>query len=97
MTANLLSNCSLGRQTEQLNLQLELEGPKYCAELDKRRLRGLQGWIDSGWPGSYVQAYKSGQPWRKKIQDEKCRYKKKYDQTSPKQRESLIGGTRATR
>lgn len=49
---------------------LGLESMKYCAFLDKHGVKPK--WSDSG-PSSYSKAYKDGDPWRKKIQDQKTR------------------------
>lgn len=53
---------------------LELEGTRYCAFLKEHR-------VSPRWeppcPSHYDTGYKAGQPWRKKIQDEKCRAKTK--------------------
>ena len=83
-------------------IQSNLEGLKYCKELDRRRLRIPSAWISDGCPDTYANAYNStAEPcWRKKIQDEKYRYGRKYKQTSPTQRENLIQqvpSARATR
>jgi hypothetical protein len=51
---------------------LELEGPKYCAFLQDHGVRPK--WSDSG-PVSYLKSYQAGEPWRKKVQDEKTRAK----------------------
>ena len=49
---------------------LGLESTKYCAFLDNHGIR--PNWPDSG-PSTYSKAYKDGDPWRKKIQDQKTR------------------------
>ena len=51
---------------------LVLEGPKYCAFLQDCGIRPK--WSDSG-PASYPKSYQTGEPWRKKVQDEKTRAK----------------------
>ncbi len=51
-------------------IKIGLKGPQYCSFLHERGIRPK--WLD-GAPASYPQAYKDGQPWRKKIQDEKAR------------------------
>ncbi len=51
---------------------LELEGPKYCAFLQDHEVKPK--WSDSG-PMSYPKSYQTGEPWRKKVQDEKTRAK----------------------
>jgi len=55
---------------------LLVEGPKYCAEMDKRSVPPPREWLDEGWPRSYSQAYKDTK-WRKRINDEKYRMTKK--------------------
>jgi hypothetical protein len=49
-----------------------LKGPKYCSFLDKYGTRPK--WSDSGL-ASYLKSYQAGDPWRKKVQDEKTRAK----------------------
>ncbi len=49
---------------------LGLESTKYCAFLDNHGV--TPKWSDSG-PSTYSKAYKDGDPWRKKIQDQKTR------------------------
>ena len=51
-------------------IKIGLKGPQYCSFLHERGIRAK--WPE-GAPASYPQAYKNGQPWRKKIQDEKAR------------------------
>jgi hypothetical protein len=77
-------------------IQSGLTGQKYCAALDSRRLRLPDRWIEEGCPRTYVQAYRDTQ-WRKRIQDEKCRYRELYDRTSKHEREIIIQGDMATR
>lgn len=72
-------------------LQNNVEGRSYCLALDKRRLGVPQAWLDEGCPKTYTEAYvANGFGWRKRIQDEKSRFKKKYDQTSPAERERIV-------
>lgn len=66
------------------------EGPKYCKTVDERKLKIPPEWIQGGCPRTYTEAYRAGQPWKKRIQDEKSRYKKKYDQTPTAEREKLL-------
>jgi hypothetical protein len=66
------------------------EGLKYCKTLDERKLAIPAAWIQDGCPKNYPDAYKAGQPWQKRIQDEKSRYKKKFDQTPAAEREKLL-------
>lgn len=49
------------------------KGTKYCFYLDSHRIRPK--WSDEPAPHTYAKGYASGDPWRKKIQDEKTRAK----------------------
>ena len=49
-----------------------LKGTKYCSFLDRYGTRPK--WLDSG-PPTYFKSYQAGDPWRKKVQDEKTRAK----------------------
>jgi hypothetical protein len=71
-------------------IQAGARGPKYCKILDGRNLTICADWIESGCPKNYADAYKAGQKWQKRIQQEKYRYKKKYDQTSAAEREKQL-------
>jgi hypothetical protein len=71
-------------------IQAKAEGPKYCKILYGRKLAIPADWIQDGCPKNYADAYKAGQPWQKRIQDEKSRYKKKYDETPKAEREKLL-------
>jgi len=66
------------------------EGLKYCKTLDEQKLAIPADWSQKGCPKTYTDAYRTGQPWQKRIQDEKSRYKKKYDQTPVAEREKLL-------
>jgi hypothetical protein len=59
---------------------LGLESMKYCAFLDKHGVKPK--WSDSG-PSSYSKAYKDGDPWRKKIQDQKTRARHRINGYNP--------------
>jgi hypothetical protein len=48
------------------------KGPRYCSFLDKYGTRPK--WSDSG-HATYLKSYQVGEPWRKKVQDEKTRAK----------------------
>jgi hypothetical protein len=65
-------------------------GLKYCKTLVGQKLAVPEDWIQDGCPKTYTDAYRAGQPWRKRIQDEKSRYKKKYDETPAAEREKLL-------
>jgi hypothetical protein len=71
-------------------IQGGLKAQQYCRYLDSKKLQIPHKWKEeSDCPETYVHAYKRPK-WAKKIQDEKHRYKQKYDQTSPAARETLI-------
>lgn len=86
------------RKTEVIfgAIQLGLTARKYCAVLDERKARLPVEWIEDGCPPTYAQAY-GNERWRKRIQDEKCRYRKQYDITSISEREAIIQGQHSTR
>jgi hypothetical protein len=71
-------------------IQANDKGLKYCKTLDERNLAIPAEWRQGGCPKTYTDAYKAGQPWQKRIQDEKSRYKKKYDETPAAEREKLL-------
>jgi hypothetical protein len=77
-------------------IQAGLEGKKYCAELDDRKLRLPDRWKEEGRPDTYTQAYKD-KGLRKKIQDEKCRYRVQYEKTPAPEQEEIIQGESGTR
>jgi hypothetical protein len=78
-------------------LQSNLEGRTYCMALDQRGVTTPSAWVAEGCPTSYAAAYADSGTWQKRIQDEKSRYKKKYEQTSPIEREKMIQQAPATR
>lgn len=55
-------------------LLLQFTGTKYCSFLQDHGIKPK--WPDSG-PATYLPGYKAGDPWRKKIQDEKTRAKRR--------------------
>lgn len=71
-------------------IQAEDKGQEYCKTLNDRKLAIPDDWIQGGCPRTYTDAYQAGQPWQKRIQDEKSRYKKKYDKTPAAEREKLL-------
>jgi hypothetical protein len=77
-------------------IQAGLKGPKYCSELDLRGLPVPLPWKEHGCPETYTQAYRDAR-WSKRIQDEKCNYRERFDQASPSDREAIIEGTTSTR
>jgi hypothetical protein len=77
-------------------IQSGLEGRKYCALLDNRKLRPPERWRDEGCPDTYTAAY-GVKGWAKRIQDEKSRYGKKYRETPVREREAIIQGESGTR
>ena len=83
-----------GRKRERVILgaiQTNLRGRDYCRELDRKGLLGLEAWREDGWPGKYAQAYMDRR-WRKKIQDEKHRFQRKYNELTPAKRQKVIEG-----
>jgi len=75
-------------------IQSGLKAQKYCASLDERRVCPPDHWI--GCPSSYAQAYRVAK-WRKRIQDEKCRYRERYEDTPTREREAIIQDQSRTR
>jgi len=53
---------------------MELKGMKYCSFLQKQGIKPK--WSDPG-PATYPMSYQAGEPWRKKVQDEKTRAKQR--------------------
>jgi hypothetical protein len=77
-------------------LEAGFKGMAYCKSLDERQLP-LPSSCSECPSNTYAKAY-SEQPWQKRIQDEKHRYRIKYDATSQSDRNALIeGATRGTR
>lgn len=58
-------------------IQQGSRGKQYCRELHNARLKPCKSWVDDDCPSNYIEAYREGQPWRKRIQDEKHRIKNK--------------------
>lgn len=77
-------------------IQLGLKGRKYCAALDDRKVPLPEQWKEEGSPDIYVKAYVKPR-WRKRIQDEKSRYREQYDMTSTQDREAIIQNEASTR
>jgi hypothetical protein len=73
-------------------IQCCLEGPEYCHELESKDVPIRTEWIAEGCPPTYGAAYKAAPTWRKRIQDEKYRFKREYDATSADKREEIIQG-----
>ena len=71
-------------------IQASLEGMEYCRFIDSMGVRPLEAWISEGCPGTYAGAYRVGEPWRKKIQDQKNKAKCRFGGTAPAEREHLI-------
>jgi hypothetical protein len=60
---------------------MRLTGTKYCAFIHEHEVKPK--WCDSDSRGeSYPKSYKTGDPWRKKVQDEKTRAKVRMDRYS---------------
>ncbi len=70
-------------------IQANDKGIKYCKTLDECRLSIPEAWAQDGCPTTYVEAYRN-QKWRKRIQDEKSRYKRKIDATPAAEREKPL-------
>jgi hypothetical protein len=67
-----------GRDKRILELiQRGARGLQYCRELKGANLRPPRPWIEDGCPSEYPAAYLEGQPWRHRIQDEKCKVLRK--------------------
>lgn len=73
-----------------------LRGPKYCNLLDERSLRIPIKWKEEACPDTYTKAYRI-KCWQKRIQDEKCRYRKQFDKTPASERQAIIEGETGTR
>jgi hypothetical protein len=58
-------------------IQRGLKGPTYCREVHNAGARPRKEWISDGCPGTYPGAYLQGQPWTKRIQDEKSKVRHK--------------------
>jgi hypothetical protein len=56
----------------------ELKGPKYCEFLHNHGIRPK--WSDAS-PATYPSGYRLGDPWRKKIQDEKTRARERMERS----------------
>jgi hypothetical protein len=79
-------------------LETGKKGTQYCVLLDQARLPIPDDWLIGGGPKNYLEAYRIGQPFRKRIQDEKHKYGKKMKQLAPTERAAIIQGvTRRTR
>jgi hypothetical protein len=63
-------------------IKAELKGLGYCKALDGRGVRVPLRWREEGCPSTYFAAYKSGEKWRKRIQDEKSRLSTNRDRAS---------------
>jgi hypothetical protein len=77
-------------------IQAELKGQKYCAGLDARRLPVPVAWKEQGCPATYSHAYMDDR-WRQKVQDEKSRYREKFDVTPASERKRIIDGVESPR
>ena len=58
-------------------IQQGVKGPIYCRELHNAKLRPPTAWLEAGCPSTYPEAYRQGDPWTKRIQDEKHRIQKR--------------------
>ena len=77
-------------------IQAGLKGLKYCALLDQRKAQLPSAWTDEGCPDTYAEANRSPK-WRKRIQDEKSRYRRVYEKLSAQEQEAIIQGVSGTR
>lgn len=77
-------------------IQAGQTGKEYCAALDARKIRLPNRWKEDGSPATYSLAYKD-KVLRKRIQDEKCRYRVQFERTSAPERERIIQGELSTR
>jgi hypothetical protein len=61
-------------------IQMHVKGAKYCSALDGRGIMIPEKWRNEGCPTTYAEAYEvdTGPNWRKRIQDEKYRIKRRY-------------------
>ncbi len=66
---------------------MELKGMKYCSFLHNHGIKPR--WSEPG-TSTYQQGYKVGDPWRKKIQDEKTRAKQRMNSYSPSELATAI-------
>ena len=71
-------------------IQAGLKGLQYCRHLDRHNIPVSERWKADGCPDTFAKAYKRGEPWRKKIQDQKHRMTQKFQATPRGQREELI-------
>jgi hypothetical protein len=70
-----------------------LEGIEYCRFLHRNGISPEPNWASDGCPKSYPEAYEAGQPWQKRIQDEKYRAGRKLlrmKEDNPKDLEELL-------
>jgi hypothetical protein len=78
-----------------------LEGIDYCRFLQRCGISPQPNWVSEGCPKTYPEAYEAGQPWQKRIQDEKSRARNKLlrmEQENPEDLEKLLAiGRKATR
>jgi hypothetical protein len=58
-------------------IQRGARGPGYCRELDSARIAPPRKGIWKDCPRRYESAYRQGEPWRYRIQDEKSRVRRK--------------------
>jgi hypothetical protein len=56
------------------------KGVRYCSFLEKHGIKPK--WSDSG-PPNYTKSYQIGDPWRKRVQDEKTRAKLRMNECAP--------------
>jgi hypothetical protein len=56
-----------------------LNGKMYCREVHRAKVRPRKTWLKAGCPSSYIEAYREGEPWTKRIEGEKRRIRKKVE------------------
>jgi hypothetical protein len=66
---------------------LGLKSTRYCSFLHRHGIRPR--WEETA-PSSYPEAYKAGEPWRKKIQDQKTRARQRMNSHSPSELATAI-------
>lgn len=70
-----------------------LRGLRYCRFIQEHKISPPPDWVSAGCPKTYPEAHEVGQPWQKRIQDEKHRasVRMQYmEQRDPKYLEALL-------
>ena len=58
-------------------IRMNLTGREYCKCLDSYKVPPSNQWLAYEWPNSYEKAYLASPKWKKRIQDEKCNYRRR--------------------